>query len=52
MREATAAVKVRLGAILAQTEIGADPGRVRDFAEDVEELGCDHLLIYHHVRER
>jgi hypothetical protein len=52
MREATTAAKVRLGAILAQTEIGADPGRVRDFAGGVVELGCDYLLIYDHVRER
>ena len=37
---------------LAQTEIGADPGRVRHFAEGVVELGCDYLLIYDHVGER
>ncbi|MGN6430540.1 MAG: hypothetical protein ACTHNB_07360 [Gaiellaceae bacterium] len=51
MREATAAAKVGLGAILAHTEIGADAGRVRDLAEGVVELGCDHLLIYDHLRE-
>jgi hypothetical protein len=40
---------VRLGVIFPQTEIGADPGAVRDFARAAEALGYDHLHIYDHV---
>jgi probable F420-dependent oxidoreductase len=40
---------MRIGVVFPQTEIGADPGGVRAFAEAVEELGYDHLLAYDHV---
>lgn len=40
---------MRLGVVFPQTEIGADPGGVRAFAEGVAELGFDHLLAYDHV---
>ncbi len=40
---------MRIGAIFPQTEIGADPAGVRDYAQAVEDLGYDHLLIYDHV---
>jgi probable F420-dependent oxidoreductase len=40
---------VKLGVVFPQTEIGADPGGVRAFAQAVEELGYDHLLAYDHV---
>ena len=40
---------MKLGAVFPQTEIGADPGGVREFAQAVEELGFDHLLAYDHV---
>jgi probable F420-dependent oxidoreductase len=40
---------VKLGAVLPQTEIGADVGGVREFAQGVQELGFDHLLAYDHV---
>ena len=40
---------MRVGAIFPQTEIGADPVGVRDYAQAVEDLGYDHLLIYDHV---
>jgi len=40
---------VRLGAVFPQTEIGADPGGVRAFAEGVADLGFRHLLAYDHV---
>jgi probable F420-dependent oxidoreductase len=40
---------VQLGAVFPQAEIGADVGAVREFAQAVEELGYEHLLIYDHV---
>ena len=40
---------MRLGAIFPQTEIGADPAAVRDFAQAAESLGYDHLLAFDHV---
>jgi probable F420-dependent oxidoreductase len=40
---------VRVGVVFPQTEIGADPGGVREFAQAVQELGFDHLLAYDHV---
>ena len=40
---------MRIGVVFPQTEIGADPGAVRAYAEHVEELGFTHLLAYDHV---
>jgi probable F420-dependent oxidoreductase len=40
---------VRVGVVFPQTEIGDDPGGVREFAQAVQELGYDHLLAYDHV---
>jgi probable F420-dependent oxidoreductase len=40
---------MRIGAIFPQTEIGADPAVIRDFAQAVEGMGFDHLLVYDHV---
>ena len=40
---------MRLGAIFPQTEIGADPAGVRDFAQAAEDLGYEHLLVFDHV---
>jgi alkanesulfonate monooxygenase SsuD/methylene tetrahydromethanopterin reductase-like flavin-dependent oxidoreductase (luciferase family) len=40
---------LKLGAVFPQTEIGADPGGVRAYAEAVEEIGFDHLRAYDHV---
>lgn len=40
---------MRLGAIFPQTEIGADPGAIRAYAQAVEEMGFHHILIYDHV---
>jgi probable F420-dependent oxidoreductase len=40
---------VQLGVVFPQTEIGADPGGVRAFAQAAEEIGYDHLLAYDHV---
>src|SRR6202030_3139730 len=40
---------MRVGAVLPQTEIGADAGAVRAYAQRVEELGFAHVLAYDHV---
>lgn len=40
---------MRIGVVFPQTEIGRDPGAVRDYAQTVEELGFNHLLVYDHV---
>ena len=40
---------MRIGAIFPQTEIGADPAVIRDYAQAVEELGYTHILAYDHV---
>lgn len=40
---------MRLGAIFPQTEIGSDPGAIRDFAQAAESLGYNHLVVFDHV---
>ena len=40
---------MQLGAVFPQTEIGADPGAVRDYAQAAESLGYEHLLVFDHV---
>ena len=40
---------MRLGAIFPQTEIGADPAAVKDFAQAAEDLGYEHILVFDHV---
>jgi probable F420-dependent oxidoreductase len=40
---------MRIGVVFPQTEIGADVGGVRAYAERVEELGYTHVLAYDHV---
>ena len=40
---------MQVGVVFPQTEIGADPGAVRTYAEGVESLGYRHLLAYDHV---
>jgi probable F420-dependent oxidoreductase len=40
---------MQIGAIFPQTEIGADPVAVRDFAQAAESLGYEHLLVFDHV---
>jgi len=40
---------MRIGAVFPQTEIGADPGAIRAYAQHVEGLGFAHLLAYDHV---
>jgi probable F420-dependent oxidoreductase len=40
---------MKIGVVFPQTEIGADAGAVRAYAQRVEELGFTHLLAYDHV---
>ena len=40
---------MRQGVVFPQTEIGADPVAVRDYAQAVESLGYHHLLAFDHV---
>jgi probable F420-dependent oxidoreductase len=40
---------LKLGVIFPQTEIGADPMAVRDYAQAAESLGYHHVLVYDHV---
>lgn len=43
------AIDLKMGAVLPTNEIGADPSAIRDYAQAVEGMGFDHLLIYDHV---
>lgn len=43
------AMPMRVGAVFPQTEIGADPGAVRAWAQAVEGMGYTHILAYDHV---
>ena len=40
---------MKLGAVFPQTEIGADPGAIKAFAQAAESLGYDYILAYDHV---
>ena len=40
---------MQIGVVLPQTEIGAEPSGVRDYAQGVEALGFRHALAYEHV---
>lgn len=40
---------MQLGVVFPQTEMGADPGAVRAYAETADALGYDYLLAYDHV---
>ena len=40
---------MKLGAVFPQTEIGSDPGGVREYAQAAEEMGCDHIIAFDHV---
>ena len=40
---------MKFGAIFPQTEIGADPGEIREFAQAVEGMGYDYIFIADHV---
>jgi probable F420-dependent oxidoreductase len=40
---------MQIGIVYPQTELGGDPGAVREVGRAVEDLGFDHLLAYDHV---
>lgn len=40
---------MKIGCVLPHNEIGTDPLVIRDFAQAVEALGFDHMLLYDHV---
>ncbi|NKB99612.1 MAG: TIGR03619 family F420-dependent LLM class oxidoreductase [Pseudomonadales bacterium] len=40
---------MKIGVVFPQTEIGADPDTVAEYAVTAETLGYDHLLAYDHV---
>ncbi len=40
---------LRVGASIPQTEIGSDPGAIREFAQAVERMGFEHIVVYDHV---
>ena len=40
---------MKVGVVFPQTEIGADPTAVKDYAQASEDLGFSHLLAYDHV---
>ncbi len=40
---------MRIGVTFPQTEIGNDPGAIREYAQTVEGLGYTHVLAYDHV---
>src|SRR5437899_4522393 len=40
---------MQVGVTFPQTEIGADPRAIRDYAQAVEELGYKHLVVFDHV---
>ncbi|MDE2900517.1 MAG: LLM class F420-dependent oxidoreductase [Chloroflexota bacterium] len=40
---------MKFGVTFPQTEIGNDPGAIREFAQVAEELGYEHILIAEHV---
>jgi probable F420-dependent oxidoreductase len=40
---------MKVGVVFPQTEIGADPAVIKDYAQTAEGLGYSHLLVYDHV---
>jgi len=40
---------MKFGVIFPQTEIGADPSYLRDYAQAAKELGYEHIVAYDHV---
>ena len=40
---------MKIGAIFPQLEIGTDPVVIRDYAQAVDGMGYDHILVYDHV---
>lgn len=40
---------MQLGVVFPQTEIGPDPAGVKSYAQAVQQLGYEHVMIYDHV---
>ncbi|NDJ76183.1 MAG: LLM class F420-dependent oxidoreductase [Chloroflexi bacterium] len=40
---------MKIGAVFPQTEIGDDPGAIREYTLALEEMGVDYVLAYDHV---
>jgi probable F420-dependent oxidoreductase len=40
---------MQFGAVFPQTEIGTDPAVIRTYAQQVEAMGYQHILVYDHV---
>ncbi|MDO7571482.1 MAG: TIGR03619 family F420-dependent LLM class oxidoreductase, partial [Pseudomonadales bacterium] len=40
---------MKLGVVLPHNEIGNDAGAIRAYAQGIEALGAQHLLVYDHV---
>jgi probable F420-dependent oxidoreductase len=40
---------MKIGVVFPQTEIGAEPAGVKDYAQAAEDLGFSHILAYDHV---
>jgi probable F420-dependent oxidoreductase len=40
---------MQIGVVFPQTEIGASPAAIRDYAQAAEELGYAHALVFDHV---
>ena len=40
---------MKLGVVFPQTEIGTDPGAIREFLQAIEAMGYDHVVLYEHV---
>ncbi len=40
---------MHVGVVFPQNEIGAHPAAIREYAQTVEGLGYDHLMVYDHV---
>ena len=40
---------MKLGVVFPQTEIGSDPGAVREYAQAAEGMGYNHILAFDHV---
>ncbi|WP_338037572.1 LLM class F420-dependent oxidoreductase [Nocardioides zeae] len=42
-------MRIRVGAVLPQRELGTDPATVRRYLTTIEDLGFSHVLTYEHV---
>ncbi len=40
---------MKLGVVFPQTEIGSDPGAVREYAQAAEDMGYNHIIAFDHV---